>query len=201
MHSFLAASLGSCRLRHGNMVNVLYGKDVREVMVTLMMSPTRQQSIATRDCDVENKFDTIVSEDKVGNTWEAGDLPKACTFWCAVAIGVLAEGDPIGSVAHYFRRAKAALASSQARPTWRWPRRGRYWGTSTPSREMWRNFASIWHSRTALYVTPQREGHAIRSLWVFARSSSTEKRPSSSLGEQTPKRSSRTSLEKFHFQQ
>ncbi|CAN0124670.1 unnamed protein product [Ectocarpus sp. 6 AP-2014] len=83
-------------------------------MVTLMMSPTRQQSIATRDCDVENKFDKIVSEDKVGNTWERDDLPanpSTCTFWCAVAIGALVEGHPIESVAHYFRRAKAALAS------------------------------------------------------------------------------------------
>ncbi|CAN0499347.1 unnamed protein product, partial [Ectocarpus sp. 8 AP-2014] len=89
-------------------------RDVREVMVTLMISPTRQQSIATRNCDVENEFDTIVSEDNVGNTWKRDDLPanpSTCTFWCAVAIGALAEGHPIESVAHYFRRAKAALAS------------------------------------------------------------------------------------------
>ncbi|CAM9859999.1 unnamed protein product [Ectocarpus fasciculatus] len=87
-------------------------RDVREVMVTLMMSPTRQQSIAIArgDCDVEKKFDTIVSEEKVVNTWERDDLPKICTFWCAVAIGALAKGHPIECTASYFRRAKEALA-------------------------------------------------------------------------------------------
>ncbi|CAN0001263.1 unnamed protein product [Ectocarpus fasciculatus] len=85
-------------------------RDVREVMVTLMMSPTRPQSTVTRDCDVENKFDAIVSEDKVVNTWEGDDLPKTCTFWCAVAIGALAKGHPIESTTSYFLLAKEALA-------------------------------------------------------------------------------------------
>ncbi|CAM9771362.1 unnamed protein product [Ectocarpus sp. 12 AP-2014] len=85
-------------------------RDVRETMVTLMMSATRQRSIAMRDCDVEDNFDALVLEDKVGSTWEGDDLPKACTFWCAIAIGALAKGHPIESTASYFRRAKEALA-------------------------------------------------------------------------------------------
>ncbi|CAM9203523.1 unnamed protein product [Ectocarpus sp. 12 AP-2014] len=85
-------------------------RDVRETMVTLMMSATRQQSIATGDCDAEDDFDALVLEDKVGSTWEGDDFPKICTFWCAIAIGALAKGLPIESTASYFRRAKEALA-------------------------------------------------------------------------------------------
>ncbi|CAM9664116.1 unnamed protein product [Ectocarpus sp. 4 AP-2014] len=85
-------------------------RDVRETMVTLMMSPIRQQSIATGDRDVDKSLDALVLEDKVGNTWEGDDLPKICTFWCAIAIGALAKGHPIESMAIYFRRAKEALA-------------------------------------------------------------------------------------------
>ncbi|CAN0269289.1 unnamed protein product [Ectocarpus sp. 12 AP-2014] len=85
-------------------------RDVRETIVTLMISPTRQQSIATEDCDVEDNFDALVLEDKVANIWEGDDFPKACTFWCAIAIGALAKGHPIESTASYFRRAKEALA-------------------------------------------------------------------------------------------
>ncbi|CAM9595328.1 unnamed protein product [Ectocarpus sp. 13 AM-2016] len=85
-------------------------RDVRETMVTLMMSATRQRSIATGDCEVEDNFDALVLEDKVGSTWEGDDLPKACTFWCAIAIGALAKGHPIESTASYFRQAKEALA-------------------------------------------------------------------------------------------
>ncbi|CAM9370652.1 unnamed protein product [Ectocarpus sp. 12 AP-2014] len=85
-------------------------RDVRETMVTLMMSATRQQSIAMRDCDAEENFDALVLEDKVGNTWEGDDFPRICTFWCAIAIGALAKGHPIESTAMYFRRAKEALA-------------------------------------------------------------------------------------------
>ncbi|CAM9946823.1 unnamed protein product [Ectocarpus sp. 12 AP-2014] len=79
-------------------------------MVALMMSPSRQQSTAMRDCDFENKIDAIVSEDKVGSTWTGDDLTKACTFWCAVAIGALAKGHPIESTASYLQLAKEALA-------------------------------------------------------------------------------------------
>ncbi|CAM9877638.1 unnamed protein product [Ectocarpus sp. 12 AP-2014] len=85
-------------------------RDVRETMVTLMMSAARQQSIATGDCDVEDNFDALVLDDKVGSTWGGDDLPKACTFWCAIAIGALAKGHPIESTASYFTRAKEALA-------------------------------------------------------------------------------------------
>ncbi|CAM9554408.1 unnamed protein product [Ectocarpus sp. 4 AP-2014] len=85
-------------------------RDVRETMVTLMMSPTRQQAIGMRDCDADENFDALVLEDRVGSTWEGDDLPKACTFWCAIAIGALAKGHPIESTAIYFRRAKEALA-------------------------------------------------------------------------------------------
>ncbi|CAM9664257.1 unnamed protein product [Ectocarpus sp. 4 AP-2014] len=85
-------------------------RDVRETMVTLMISATWQQSIASGDCDVEEKFDALVLEDEVGNTWEGDDFPKICTFWCAIAIGALAKGHPIESMAIYFRRAKEALA-------------------------------------------------------------------------------------------
>ncbi|CAB1102842.1 unnamed protein product [Ectocarpus sp. CCAP 1310/34] len=85
-------------------------RDVRETMVTLMMSATRQQSIATEDCDVEENSHALVLENKVCNTSEGDDFPKTCTFWCAVAIGALAKGHPIESTNIYFRRAKEAMA-------------------------------------------------------------------------------------------
>ncbi|CBJ29986.1 expressed unknown protein [Ectocarpus siliculosus] len=75
--------------RHRGSQDVAIKRDVRETMVTLMMSVTQQQSIAMRDCDAEENFDALVSEDNVGNTWEGDDLPKACTFWAWTILAYL----------------------------------------------------------------------------------------------------------------
>ncbi|CAM9854445.1 unnamed protein product [Ectocarpus sp. 4 AP-2014] len=97
-------------------------------MVTLLMSPIRQQSIATGDCDVEENFDALVLEDEVGNTWEGDDLPKICTFWCAISIGAAILSNLWRSTSD---ERKKLRQDTQARQTSRWQRRGRYWRTCT----------------------------------------------------------------------
>ncbi|CAN0335078.1 unnamed protein product [Ectocarpus sp. 12 AP-2014] len=194
-------------------------RDVRETIVTLMISPTRQQSIATEDCDVEDNFDALVLEDKVANIWEGDDFPKACTFWCAIAIGALAKGHPIESTASYFRRAKEALARYSGPTNFEVAKawtilaylhgfvgdmlKHRLANGNLPHlptcRPPKKRFSSIWHSRTASYMAPPREGHEIRSQWGSSRLSSTGTRSSSSLGLQKRKRSSRSSPKRFLF--
>ncbi|CAN0434239.1 unnamed protein product, partial [Ectocarpus sp. 13 AM-2016] len=85
-------------------------------MVKIMTSPASlQQSASGADCDGGSFVDAIAPGANWNKTSERHQLPmgpSTCTFWCAIALGALAEGSPIESLAKYSELAQEALASS-----------------------------------------------------------------------------------------
>ncbi|CAM9497763.1 unnamed protein product, partial [Ectocarpus sp. 13 AM-2016] len=93
---------------------------IRETMVNIMVSPAIQQSFVGGDFGAEGPFDSIAG----GAEWSKASgghqlpmNPSTCTFWCAIALGALAKGTPLESVAKYCQLAHEALAKSCLGPT------------------------------------------------------------------------------------
>ncbi|CAM9336970.1 unnamed protein product, partial [Hapterophycus canaliculatus] len=84
--------------------------DIRETIMKIILPYTLQHSAVGHDCSEDDIPDTLIPEGGVGDTSRPVD-PSACTFWCAVAMGALAEGRPIEAVATYAQLAGDALAS------------------------------------------------------------------------------------------
>ncbi|CBN75397.1 hypothetical protein Esi_0093_0008 [Ectocarpus siliculosus] len=93
---------------------------IRETMVKIMRSPASlQQSAVEADCDDERSYDAIARGAHWIQASERNQLPRdpsTCTFWCAIALGALAEGSPIQSVYKYSELAQEALATSGSGP-------------------------------------------------------------------------------------
>ncbi|CAM9529251.1 unnamed protein product, partial [Ectocarpus sp. 12 AP-2014] len=93
---------------------------IRETMVKIMTSPASlQQSASGADCDGGRFVDAIAPGANWNKASERHQLPmdpSTCTFWCAIALGALAEGSPIESVSKYSELAQEALASSGSGP-------------------------------------------------------------------------------------
>ncbi|CAM9538320.1 unnamed protein product [Ectocarpus sp. 8 AP-2014] len=93
---------------------------IRETMVNIMVSPAIQQSFVGGDFGAEGPFDSIaggVEWSKVSRGHQLPMNPSTCTFWCAIALGALAKGSPLESVAKYCQLAHEALAKSSLEPT------------------------------------------------------------------------------------
>eukprot|EP00903_Cladosiphon_okamuranus_P015988 g14766.t1 len=89
---------------------------IRETMVKIMLTPASRLQAASRDDggDAE-KFGAITIEGGPGRTLAAETFPmgpSTCIFWCAVALGALAKGSPVESVARFLQLATEALARS-----------------------------------------------------------------------------------------
>ncbi|CAM9112194.1 unnamed protein product [Ectocarpus sp. 13 AM-2016] len=93
---------------------------IRETMVNIMVSPAIQQPFVGGDFGAEGPFDSIAEGVEWSKTSGGHQLPmnpSTCTFWCAIALGALAKGSPLESVAKYCRLAHEALAKSSSAPT------------------------------------------------------------------------------------
>eukprot|EP00903_Cladosiphon_okamuranus_P015990 g14768.t1 len=86
---------------------------IRETMVKLMATPAdiQQPGAVLFYGAGEAYFGTAATEDVCGDPLRAIG-PSTCTFWCAVAVGALAQGSPIGSVSRYCQLARHGLRSS-----------------------------------------------------------------------------------------
>ncbi|CAM9448382.1 unnamed protein product [Ectocarpus sp. 4 AP-2014] len=93
---------------------------IRETMVNIMVSPAMQQSLVDGDFGAEGPLDSIaggVEWSKASGGHQLPMNPSTCTFWCAIALGALAKGSPLESVAKYCQLAHEALAKSSLGPT------------------------------------------------------------------------------------
>ncbi|CAN0123290.1 unnamed protein product [Ectocarpus sp. 6 AP-2014] len=93
---------------------------IRETMVNIMVSPAIQQSFVGGDFGAGGPFDSIaggVEWSKASGGHQLPMNPSTCTFWCAIALGALAKGSPVESVAKYCQLAHEALAKSSLEPT------------------------------------------------------------------------------------
>ncbi|CAM9890279.1 unnamed protein product [Ectocarpus sp. 12 AP-2014] len=94
---------------------------IRETMVKIMLPPASfQQPVLGDDCDEGGHyFEVVAPGGDLGTSSARNQLamgPSACTFWCAVALGALAKGNPIESVTSYAHLAEGALANSRSGP-------------------------------------------------------------------------------------
>ncbi|CAN0152026.1 unnamed protein product [Ectocarpus sp. 4 AP-2014] len=94
---------------------------IRETMVKIMLPPASfQQPVLEDDCDEGGRyFEAVAPGGDLGKSSARNQLamdPSACTFWCAVALGALAKGNPIESVTSYAQLAEEALANSRSGP-------------------------------------------------------------------------------------
>ncbi|CAM9901202.1 unnamed protein product [Ectocarpus fasciculatus] len=89
---------------------------MREAMVRMMTAVVpRQWPAVGGDSDDTGRHDAIVRGEDGSKASEWTQLPmnpSTCTFWCAIALGAIAKGNPLESVAKYSRLAHEALAKS-----------------------------------------------------------------------------------------
>eukprot|EP00903_Cladosiphon_okamuranus_P015538 g14344.t1 len=87
---------------------------IRETMVNIMVRPAIQQSTDDHgDDDATARGGSLMAA--FGEN-ELSMNPSICRFWCAVALGALAKGYPIESVAKYTRLATDALGTCSGPP-------------------------------------------------------------------------------------
>ncbi|CAM9689569.1 unnamed protein product [Ectocarpus sp. 6 AP-2014] len=92
---------------------------IREAMVKIMTTRSSLRQSVGADCDDEGHFHGIESGAEWITTSERNQLPmdpSTCTFWCAIALGALAKGSPVGSVSKYCELAQEALPKSDSGP-------------------------------------------------------------------------------------
>ncbi|CAN0289684.1 unnamed protein product, partial [Scytosiphon promiscuus] len=90
---------------------------IRETMVKLMVpAAPRQKPVFKSDRPHEGgQFRALEGPGtNVSGVNPLATAPSVCTFWCAVALGALAKGNPIESVASYTQLAREALAADRA---------------------------------------------------------------------------------------
>ncbi|CAB1099292.1 unnamed protein product [Ectocarpus sp. CCAP 1310/34] len=90
-------------------------------MVKIMLPPASfQQPALGDDCDEGGHYlKAVAPGGDLGKAPARNQLakdPSACTFWCAVALGALAKGNPIESVTSYAQLAEEALSNSRSGP-------------------------------------------------------------------------------------
>ncbi|CBJ32794.1 expressed unknown protein [Ectocarpus siliculosus] len=91
--------------------------EIRASMVKIMT--TLQSSAVGGDFGEQGRFDAIVRGADWSKASEGHQIPmnpSSCTFWCAIALGALVKGHPIGSVTKYSQLAHEALAKSNSAP-------------------------------------------------------------------------------------
>ncbi|CBN75400.1 hypothetical protein Esi_0093_0019 [Ectocarpus siliculosus] len=93
---------------------------IRETMVEMMTAPAPLQQPAIAGIwDEETRFSEI---ERRANCRKASDVnqlpmnPQSCTFWCAIALGAVAKGNPVESVEKYSQLAQEALPKSVSGP-------------------------------------------------------------------------------------
>ncbi|CAM9545027.1 unnamed protein product, partial [Hapterophycus canaliculatus] len=96
--------------------------EIRETMVKMMVPALarREPDCGTNCFDKEGQVGGLKGRGTFGHASGIDPLPKdpsVCTFWCAVALGALAKGSPVESVASYAQLAIAALTASRSGST------------------------------------------------------------------------------------
>ncbi|CAN0100861.1 unnamed protein product, partial [Ectocarpus sp. 12 AP-2014] len=93
---------------------------IRETMVKMMTAPAPlQQPPIAGNWDEETRFSEIergVNCSKASDVNQLPMNPQSCTFWCAIALGAVAKGNPVESVEKYSQLAQAALPKSFSGP-------------------------------------------------------------------------------------
>ncbi|CAN0090205.1 unnamed protein product [Ectocarpus sp. 4 AP-2014] len=86
---------------------------IRETMVKIMTSPASlQQSAVGGACGEVGSMVRAPCGNKASEEPQLPMDPSTCTFWCAIALGALAKGCPVESVAKYRHLAHKALTKS-----------------------------------------------------------------------------------------
>ncbi|CAN0314629.1 unnamed protein product, partial [Ectocarpus fasciculatus] len=86
---------------------------IRETMVKIMASPAPlQHSTVGGACGEAGSMVRASCWSKANEEPQLPMDPSTCTFWCAIALGALAKGSPVESVAKYLHLAHEALTKS-----------------------------------------------------------------------------------------
>ncbi|CBJ29983.1 hypothetical protein Esi_0170_0014 [Ectocarpus siliculosus] len=88
---------------------------IRGAMVSMMTRATAsRRHHSPCETPAPGRLDAIGTGDGIGTFLGGTQLPmdpSTCIFWCAVALGALVKGNPLESVASYFRWARVSLDS------------------------------------------------------------------------------------------